>query len=238
MAAIILLAGCGFSSMVSAGGLFHQCTDGTFDMELYDSNLCFSMFQTKCHKIETQEKCDKKKKCQWDIFAPTANCISIDDTLTEEVIVSPYPSGQYVKLTQTTAAPVINLAEVEVYDESNALISSSMEVTGSSEHSTTHALANITDGNKTNFGHTADESDVIDYMQIDLGAVKQIRKIVITNRTDCCKDRIDGLKVQVLDASNTLVDETPTITGEEDVYTLTFPEKVWSGQSEAPQQQE
>lgn len=83
MAAIIILGACGFSSMISAGGLFHQCTDGTFDTELYDSNLCFSMFQTKCHKIETQEKCDKKKKCQWDIFAPTANCISIDDTLTD-----------------------------------------------------------------------------------------------------------------------------------------------------------
>ena len=83
MAAIILVAGASsFCSMVSSAGLFYTCTDGTFDTDEYDSNLCLSFLSTKCDKIETQEKCDKKEKCQWDLFAPDPNCVSINDTLT------------------------------------------------------------------------------------------------------------------------------------------------------------
>lgn len=95
MAALILVAGAScFCSMVSSAGMFYTCTDGTFDTEEYDSNLCLSFLSTKCDKIETQEKCDKKKKCQWDIFAPTANCISIDDTLTESADINTGPTCQ------------------------------------------------------------------------------------------------------------------------------------------------
>jgi hypothetical protein len=82
MAAIILVAGASsFCSMVSSAGLFYTCTDGTFDTDEYDSNLCLSFLSTKCDKIETQEKCDKKKACQWDLFAPDPNCVSINTTL-------------------------------------------------------------------------------------------------------------------------------------------------------------
>jgi len=246
MAAIILVAGASsFCSMVSSTGLFYSCTDGTFDTEEYDSNLCLSFLSTKCHKIETQEKCDKKKKCQWDLFAPDPNCVSINTTL----FVDPStikPSGRYVKITQTKAQDltiagneddqnyIINLAEVEVYDSGNTLVSNNKEVTGSSVYSDDHPWANLVDGNKTNFAHTKGRTATeIDNMKIDLGAVKEITKIVITNRTDCCKDRIKGLKVQILDESNVAIKQTPEITLENgsnaaDVYTLTFPDNVWS----------
>ena len=241
MAALILVAGASsFCSMISGGGLFYTCTDGTFDTEEFDSNLCLSFLSTRCDKIETQEKCDKKEKCQWDLFAPTPNCVSIETTLSIDPSTIK-PSGRYIKITQSKAQDsadensnlVINLAEVEVYDSTNTLVSNNKTVTGSSVHED-HPWANLVDGNKTNVAHTiGTTASEIDNMQIDLGAVKEIKKIVITNRTDCCKDRINGLKVQVLNESNVSVKQTPVIRLENgsnaaDVYTLTFPENVWS----------
>lgn len=231
MAALILVFGAScMSSIVSGGGLFYTCTDGTLDTEEYDSNLCLSFLSTKCHKIETQEKCDKKEKCQWDIFASTANCISIDDTLTVDPATIK-PSGRYVKIKQTSSNVYINLAEVEVYDSSNTLVSNNKTITGSSVQDT-NAWANLVDGNKTNFTSTSNTTS--EYLQIDLGAVKEIQRISITNRTDCCKDRINGVKVQILNESNVSVKETPTITlpnssNAADTYTLTFPENIWKG---------
>ena len=240
MAALILVGASSFCSMISGGGLFYTCTDGTFDTEEFDSNLCLSFLSTRCDKIETQEKCDKKEKCQWDLFAPTPNCVSIETTLSVDPSTIK-PSGRYIKITQSKAQDsadensnlVINLAEVEVYDSNNALVSNNKTVTGSSVHED-HPWANLVDGNKTNVAHTiGTTASEIDNMQIDLGAVKEIKKIVITNRTDCCKDRINGLKVQVLNESNVSVKQTPVIRLENgsnaaDVYTLTFPENVWS----------
>ena len=240
MAALILVGASSFCSMISGGGLFYTCTDGTFDTEEFDSNLCLSFLSTRCDKIETQEKCDKKEKCQWDLFAPTPNCVSIETTLSIDPSTIK-PSGRYIKITQSKAQDsadensnlVINLAEVEVYDSTNTLVSNNKTVTGSSVHED-HPWANLVDGNKTNVAHTiGTTASEIDNMQIDLGAVKEIKKIVITNRTDCCKDRINGLKVQVLNESNVSVKQTPVIrldngSNAADVYTLTFPENVWS----------
>lgn len=244
MAALILVGASSFCSMISGGGLFYTCTDGTFDTEEFDSNLCLSFLSTRCDKIETQDKCDKKEKCQWDLFAPTPNCVSIETTLSIDPSTIK-PSGRYIKITQSKAQDLtiagneddhnynINLAEVEVYDSNNTLVSNNKTVTGSSVHED-HPWANLVDGNKTNFAHTiGTTASEIDNMQIDLGAVKEIKKIVITNRTDCCKDRINGLKVQVLNESNVSVKQTPVIRLESgsnaaDVYTLTFPENVWS----------
>ncbi|QIG59490.1 hypothetical protein [Dishui Lake phycodnavirus 2] len=249
MAALILVAGAScFCSMVSSAGMFYTCTDGTFDTEEYDSNLCLSFLSTKCHKIETQENCDKKEKCQWDIFAPTANCISIDDTLTVDPSTIK-PSGRYIKITQTAAQDttstinsnlVVNLAEVEVYDSNDVLVSNNKTITGSSVLDD-HPWANLVDGNKTNFAHTnGTTSSEVDYLQIDLGAVKEIKKISITNRTDCCKDRIKGLKVQILNESNVSVKDTPAITlpnssNAADIYYITFPENVWKRSYETGQ---
>ena len=101
-------------------------------------------------------------------------------------------------------------------------------MTGSSEYSTEHKLANLTDGDKTNFAHTKGRTEEeMDYMQIDLGSEKKIKKLVLTNRTDCCKDRIIGVKVEILDKQQSKVKETPTITSTEDAYTLNFEDNEW-----------
>jgi hypothetical protein len=150
--------------------------------------------------------------------------------------------GRYVKLEQTVAYDayasgndddinkIINLAELEVFDANGTNLASRMTVTGSSQHSSEFGFTNLTDGNKLNFAHTQGRTEEeIDYLQVDLGSVKEIKKIVITNRSDCCKSRAIDIKAVVLGADGTtVVEETPTITTEAATYTLTFPENVWS----------
>jgi hypothetical protein len=159
------------------------------------------------------------------------------------------PKGRHVKLVQTIAYEedairddgttqgdvndknkVINLAELEVFDASGTNLAAGKTVTGSSEHSSTHGYVNLTDGNKTNFAHTKGRTvEEIDYLQVDLGAEKEIKKIVITNRTSCCKNRAVGVKAIILAADGTtVVKETPAISTVADTYTLTFPGNTWS----------
>ena len=152
------------------------------------------------------------------------------------------PKGRYVKLEHTVAYDesaegnvddknrIINLAELEVFDVSGTNLAAGKTVTGSSEYSSTHGYINLTDGNKTNFAHTKGRTEEeIDYLQVDLGAEKEIKKLVITNRTSCCKNRAVGVKAVILAADGTtVVKETPAITTTADTYTLTFPGNTWS----------
>ena len=152
------------------------------------------------------------------------------------------PKGRYVKLEHTVAYDesaegnvddknrIINLAELEVFDASGTNLAAGKTVSGSSEYSSTHGYINLTDGNKTNFAHTKGRTEEeIDYLQVDLGAEKEIKKLVITNRTSCCKNRAIGVKAVILAADGTtVVKETPAITNTADTYTLTFPGNTWS----------
>lgn len=152
------------------------------------------------------------------------------------------PKGRYVKLEHTVAYDesaegnvddknrIINLTELEVFDASGTNLAAGKTVSGSSEYSSTHGYINLTDGNKTNFAHTKGRTEEeIDYLQVDLGAEKEIKKLVITNRTSCCKNRAIGVKAVILAADGTtVVKETPAITNTADTYTLTFPGNTWS----------
>ena len=152
------------------------------------------------------------------------------------------PKGRYVKLEHTVAYDesaegnvddknrIINLAELEVFDASGTNLAAGKTVTGSSEYSSTHGYINLTDGNKTNFAHTKGRTEEeIDYLQVDLGTEKEIKKLIITNRTSCCKNRAVGIKAVILGADGTtVIKETPAISTVADTYTLTFPTNTWS----------
>jgi len=152
------------------------------------------------------------------------------------------PKGRYVKLEHTVAYDesaegnvddknrIINLAELEVFDASGTNLAAGKTVTGSSEYPAPHGWSNLTDGNKANFAHTLGRTpSEYDSMTVDLGAEKEIKKLVITNRTSCCKNRAVGVKAVILAADGTtVVKETPAITTTADTYTVTFPENTWS----------
>ena len=151
------------------------------------------------------------------------------------------PRGRFVKLEQTVAydedaegdqcdkSKVINLAEVEVLDTNGTNLAFEKAVTGSSQESSTNGYFNLTDGRKNNFTHTACVTDEVnDYLQIDLGSVQEIKKIVITNRS-IAQDRAIGIKAIILGGGGqTVIAESPLITTVADEYILTFPENVWS----------
>ena len=153
-----------------------------------------------------------------------------------------FPKGRYVELVHTVAYDanatgnvddknkIINLAELEVFDASGTNLAASKTVTGSSEYPAPHVWSNLTDGNKTNFAHTFGRTpSEYDSMTVDLGAEKEIKKLVITNRTSCCKNRAIGVKAVILGYNGTtVVKETPAITTTADTYTLTFPGNTWS----------
>jgi hypothetical protein len=151
------------------------------------------------------------------------------------------PSGRYVQLIHTIAYDstasgndddknaIINVAELEVFDSNGINLANGKLVEGANFHGA-GPLSNLTDGNKSNFAHTLGRDQTeYDSMKVDLGSVKEIKKIVITNRVDCCGDRTKGVKVVILGTDgSTVIKETPPITATNDTYTVTFPENEWT----------
>jgi hypothetical protein len=92
-------------------------------------------------------------------------------------------------------------------------------VTASTNYGGLYPIEKFVDGTGT-MGHTLGTQN--DWVQIDLGAETDVDYVKITNRTDCCSDRIIGTKVQLLDNSETVVNESPEIETDKREYTIQF----------------
>jgi len=141
------------------------------------------------------------------------------------------PKGQFVKIEQTNPSLVINLTEFQVLDDKDKNISKDMTVTGTNIHPA-GPLANLVDGKFDNFAHTNGPTITNDWIEIDLGSEREIKKFVIINRADCCKDRAIGIKVSILDKDKKEVKSTPTIGEAKIRYSFQFKkreedEEVW-----------
>ena len=133
------------------------------------------------------------------------------------------PSAQYVKVerpTGTYPGNIVNLGEIKVFDKAGTNIALNAVVTGGpGDQHGAGPFANLTDGDDTglvggNFAHTT--GDGVGFLQVDLGAVKEIAKVVITNRGNnadggCCGNRLGDAKLILLDASSTAVKTTAVI---------------------------
>jgi hypothetical protein len=123
------------------------------------------------------------------------------------------PEAQYVRVKRPSGdypGNIINLGELEVFDKAGTNIALNATVTGGpGNHHGAGPWANLTDGNFGNFAHTFNSGE--SFVEVDLGAVKEIAKIVITNRADCCQDRLDEAKIELLDGSRANVTTTPAI---------------------------
>lgn len=140
-------------------------------------------------------------------------------------------TGRYVRLQQTVNDRIINLREIEVYDENNVNVALNKPVTGNTPAHGSFPYSNLTDGitnTDTNIGHTTGyqiTGDNYDYVQIDLGSITTVSRIFIYNRTDSTtvRNRAIGIKAILIAANGTtIVKETPTITTSSATYTLTF----------------
>jgi hypothetical protein len=83
MSAGIIAIGGVFSmlSSICSASSFYACTDGTFDPANFSADTCTAFFSSNCYNIDTQEKCDDKDACQWDIFGDPQTCIRVKDSL-------------------------------------------------------------------------------------------------------------------------------------------------------------
>lgn len=140
------------------------------------------------------------------------------------------PSGvanvRYVRLERPSAdypKNIINLAEVEVFDEKGVNVASGKSVTGGpgAAHNA-GPYARLVDGNKepSNFAHTTGNGDA--FMQVDLGAATIVKKVVITNRLNCCHERTENMKVTLLDADKKVLKTTDTVNKGQKEMTIDF----------------
>jgi hypothetical protein len=157
-------------------------------------------------------------------------------------VVPTLPSGQYVKLVHTvgqdTSAAgndddknkILNLAELEVFAKGGTTSLAAGKTVEAANFHPAGPLGNLIDGNFTNFAHTLGRTaDDFDAITVDLGSVKEIGKIKITNRTSCCQKRAIGVKAVILGADGTtVIKETAAITTEAATYTFTFPGTAWA----------
>ena len=125
--------------------------------------------------------------------------------------------GRYVRIVRTSSPTVINLAELEIYDQNGVAITTGRTATSSSTFAPFDA-SNIIDGNYTNFMHTNDDGVGTTWVQVDLGSDKEISGIFLYNRTDCCQDRAIGLTLYVINDANTTVFTGSEITSGQPSY--------------------
>jgi hypothetical protein len=151
-----------------------------------------------------------------------ANNQNDDEDDDEDDIV--LPQVRYVRVERPSAnypANIINLGELEVFDTAGTNIALNATVTGGpgGAHSA-GPYERLTDGNFGNFAHTT--GDGVSFMEIDLGAIKEIAKIVITNRPDCCQDRLTDATLKLLDGSKAVVKTTAAIVSDKMKLTYDF----------------
>jgi hypothetical protein len=146
-------------------------------------------------------------------FYRVAKCCSGPPTLNARYLYIQYNHYEY-----------LNLAQIEIYsDENTKLTLSSSALSKSSGYwsgwypvwyqswwwwwswwwyywayyaGDSYPVANAVDGVKTNFTHTS--GNEVPWLRVDLGCNTKVYKVVITNRSDCCRERVLGTRMMAL----------------------------------------
>ena len=131
--------------------------------------------------------------------------INLGAELTKPVQEKTLAKGQYVRVRLTGDKRMLQLAEVQVFEKETG---EELQKSGTSRQSSTYAEADSKrahdgnvdqDYNKGSVSHTGEEKDP--WWLLDLGGVKDIAKIKVFNRGDCCGDRLKDATIDVIDAS-------------------------------------
>ena len=131
---------------------------------------------------------------------------------------------QYIRIQRVKTAPdgsnAINIAEIQAFDSNGNLIQPA-SASYSDEGLSGFPTSNSIDGNMDNFAHTTDARD--NFIQVSYSSPVQVSQIVITNRKDCCKDRMIGTHLQLFSKPGGTPDVADIpINDSKDVYTFTF----------------
>jgi hypothetical protein len=118
-------------------------------------------------------------------------------------------NGRFVRVRLTGDQRILSLAEVIVQQTGdNAALTSGAKASQSSVDFGGEAQRAIDGNTSQNFNdgsvtHTAAEKDP--WWQVDLGGAKEIGRIKVLNRGDCCGDRLADAVVEVLDDAQKVV---------------------------------
>ena len=129
-------------------------------------------------------------------------------------VKTPIPSlagqikGRYIRL-QYNRVECLNLAEIRVYSTNGGpnIIKPTTSVTKSSGYNgDAFPSRNFVDGDTGqtyNFVHTS--CGDVPWIEVDLGSMKDIFKIVVFNRVDCCQSRVLGTVLKITTDQNEMV---------------------------------
>jgi len=197
------------SSCSSASALFYTCTEGTLNLSNLNANACFSNLT----------------------FFSNTFC-GCDSTTPADVDM--YVDCRYIKLEQTNTSNAISLNDISVYDKNGAQLvvrtgTDVSTVEGAAEGNT---LASFIDDDSASptLGSQPSPADGAASVTLDLGAVKKVHKLVLTNTADTAtRADIIGTKAKFLrpayktepeGTTNQQLLETPSITNVAGTYTF------------------
>ncbi len=122
----------------------------------------------------------------------------------ERTVLSINAASRFVKV-QLRGTNYLSLAEVQVFARRN--LAASKPAAQSSTPwgaDAARAVDGNTSGDWVNNSVTHTGFDAQAWWQVDLGAVKNIREVVLYNRTDCCSNRLANFDVWLYNGSNWL----------------------------------
>ncbi|XP_070534538.1 uncharacterized protein [Ptychodera flava] len=157
-------------------------------------DCCKDRLQGAVVRVGIQENIKRNNKC--------GDTLSVDDVNDRPIIFKCNGvSGHVVSVQLEGRTDALTLCEVEVYKyEGEKNLAILKEATQSSLFGTGVA-SNAVDGRKNSAfvdkscTHTLEDDDA--WWKVDLGDVYPIDRVVITNRGDCCQDRLQGAVVRV-----------------------------------------
>jgi len=210
-----------------------------YDMVNETSKLCRSG-----ELKENQHTCNLFTKALSDTFYAARTIISLSMKPTAQFIADlntntktgkktvrsiPVPKAvpkntcKIIKIVRVRTSPdganVINLAEIEVFDDKGNKIPNL-----TNKNSSTHPAGpdgNLVDGRKNNFAHTLN-NQIGDEMTITLPTQTSISRVRITNRQDCCGHRAIGLQVRTFDSTGIQPITTIDINDYSDFYEISY----------------
>jgi hypothetical protein len=186
-----------------------------YQYKLYDVTYCLNLNKNKL-KIDNENYLYKTDG--YNYICPSLNdksCIKVNNINIDKyelLINREFPLVQYVKITLTQNS-WLSLGEVEVYDNKGINVAKGKATSQSSTLNSNYPSSNAVDGNFQSFTHTGPQQGAGQWWQVDLGNNYEINQIQIYNRRDCCPERLNSSKVELLSSSNGII-QSWTISGD------------------------
>jgi len=165
-----------------------------------------------------------------DIPPPTPTVQITDEPAPAPAPTGPGPvTGQYVRIERVADSSdtspdknVINLAEIAAYGPNGQSLMSGATIEAGSLYYGMYPPANLIDLNTGSFASTMPGGSPYTniWYELNLGMNKQISEVVVTNRTQCCKNRATGLRLVITNAAGDVVYTSNPISTVQNVYTF------------------